>query len=60
MTPKEKAIELMQEYVNLHPYNDIIEVRKCALIAVNLILNSLKNIEDSKYWQKVYEEIKYL
>lgn len=60
MEPKEKAKELMREYVNLHPYSDTIEVRKCALIAVNLVLNSLKKNKDSKYWQEVYEEIIYL
>jgi hypothetical protein len=69
MTPKEKAIKLMQEYVKLHPYNDTIEVRKCALIAVDEIINVCLPsseyggvITDAtiEYWQEVKQEIEKL
>ena len=61
MTPKEKAKDLMKQYVfftatDLSDEN-FEEVRNCALIAVREILKEC--VEDKQsYWQEVKQEIK--
>lgn len=69
MSPKEKAEELVKKYFDevdkANPLEDIlISAKRCALIAVNEIKESLKsNIEYPKiillldYWNEVIEEI---
>jgi len=60
MTPKEKAIELVNKYwkIGEEEYQDTIlnweESKQCALIAVDEIL---KDTSNSDYWQKVKQEI---
>lgn len=59
MTPKEKAMELFQKYWK---YLDIKLVKKCALIAVDEILNNdypqFEFESDLEYWKEVRKEIK--
>jgi hypothetical protein len=58
--PQDKAMELILRYYELIPMNTISFAKKCALIAVDEILNVIHtNIED-KYWQEVKQEIKKL
>ena len=62
MTPKEKADEL---YVGFwHITNDSRIAKKCALIAVNEILNSqnafIQTYLQNRYWQEVKQEIERL
>jgi hypothetical protein len=64
MTPKEKAKELILKYsfVEIAYYTSMHEVKECALIAVDEILNS--NIiywtDDDNYWKEVKQEIEKL
>ena len=76
MTPKEKAKELLDKYdfVYIQNYTSMFEVKQCAIIAVDEILNSSpslpilgdggtygEDIELSKlYWQEVKQEIEKL
>ena len=69
MTPKEKAKELISKYsfVEIANYTSIFEVKQCALIAVDEILDELDEIlnitgssfifEVIDYWQEVKKEI---
>jgi len=74
MTPKEKAIELVDRYYSLFSLElentiDITEAQKCALIALDEILNNSVNYiaydgvvdnelwVDDEYWQEVKQEI---
>lgn len=67
MTPKEKATELIDNYFVLAngdlPFQ---QVKQCALIAVDEILNTLdQNLDSSQfkvmnYWNDVKEEIETL
>ena len=63
MTPKEKAEDLVLRYSKINArHKDSI---KCALIAVDEIINDNPNIYDSdrlnyKYWNKVKQEIEKL
>jgi hypothetical protein len=65
MTPKEKAKELVHQYVINMPIPFHIEDAKiCALIAVEEILNTLYSIpfgnaldNELEYWQEVKQEI---
>ena len=68
MTPKEKAIELFDKYDSFlyKEYNNL-EAKKCALIAVDDILNCIEhmNIEfnlnlSSSDWKEVKQEIEKL
>ena len=63
MTPKEKARELVDKYHKIHAINNY-EVKQCALIAVDEILNTIEQIfetfEERKYWQEVKQEINNL
>ena len=70
MTPKEKAKELFFKYRNLenkHSYINNYNAKKCALIAVDEILNDdwyIATAEDlrarDKYWNKAKQEIEKL
>ena len=69
MTPKDKALELVQKYfkANHQPYG-FKDAKQCALIAVDEIINTgpLKMIDwgeiisDKPYWQEVKQEIEKL
>ena len=65
MTPKEKALELVQKYfkANHQPYG-FKDAKQCALIAVDEILDMVKHtpIEfiETDYWQEVKQEIENL
>ena len=66
MTPKEKAQELVAKMTR--PINDDYYVdfnyysKECALIAVEEILNSGKDVDEfcDSYWQEVKKEIEAL
>jgi hypothetical protein len=71
MTPKQKAKELMLKYVIYVRYYDDyehiddrtkIKAKQCALIAVEEILNSGKDVDEfcDSYWQEVKKEIELL
>ncbi len=66
MTPKEKAIELMLKYYKLIQMCTKSFAKKCALIAVDEIIDShyklLSGVNTSiyKYWQEVKQEIEKL
>ena len=66
MTEKEKALELINKYYNLFntDTNDIKvffkDCKRCALIAVDEILNSNNIIFNEDYWQEVKQEIEKL
>jgi acid phosphatase class B len=60
MTPKEKAKELVDKFINSNNMIFLIEgAKECALIAVDeiLLINKLQDIESQKYWQEVKQEI---
>lgn len=61
MTPKEKAEELMDKF-NLPTGLMSIEIKQCALIAVNEIITNRERIKgiDKLYWQQVKQEIEKL
>jgi hypothetical protein len=60
MTPKEKANELVQQYVINMPLPFHIEDAKiCALIAVDEILEECLQLK-VEFWEKVKEEIENL
>lgn len=73
MTPKEKAKELIDKYqfVYIQNYTSMFEVKECALIAVDEIIEELKFLKDTEdcnedvfdgchYWQEVKNEIEKL
>jgi len=72
MTPKEKAIELVDRYYSLFSLEfentiDITEAQKCALIAVDEMLEEIKDSADKEivvpriiYWEKIKQEIEKL
>ena len=66
MTPKEKAKELVDKYefVYIQNYTSMFEVKECALIAVNEILDiayweymESMGEKEKEYWQQVKQEI---
>ena len=60
MTPREKAKELVEKYVQYTPVEFEYEYAKnCALIAVDEIL-SLVPLVDRDFWQEVKQEIEKL
>ena len=65
MTPKDKALELVQKYfkANHQPYG-FKDAKQCALIAVDEILDMVKHtpIEfiETDYWQEVKQDIEKL
>jgi len=70
MTPKEKAIELYQEFINYVPADIEYEhkyAKECALIAAEEIKKQLlENLDNDMstihaiYWEKVKQEIENL
>jgi hypothetical protein len=67
MTPKEKAIDLMDKYLDLDIHIYFEDAKQCALIAVDEIINnSLEymgcDLKDGEiiYWQEVKQEIEKL
>jgi hypothetical protein len=64
MTPKEKAEELILRFDNLdngeHTYHYVHNSKKCALIAVNQILEIIYSDYDWQYWYEVKQEIEKL
>ena len=62
MSPKEKAIELVEKYTNVRWDIDPDTAKQCALIAVEEVINSM-TVATSVYlpfWQDVKSEIKQL
>lgn len=64
MTPKEKAKELIEKYqfVKIANYTSMFEVKQCALIAVDEILEVISfNKYDDKYWEEeeYWNEVKH-
>ncbi len=65
MTPKEKAKELIDEYVDIMPPIEnqtgksiIKHAKQCAIIAVDAILSILnENCINDGYWDEVKEEL---
>ena len=57
MTPKEKAIEIYYKFTTYAPLHN--DNKKCALIAVNEILNLLP-LANRNYWEEVKQEIEKL
>lgn len=74
MTPKEKALELINKYYHLKKrplftfWKDISYAKKCSLIAVNEIMIAIPDASDDDspynhelvYWQQVKQEIQQL
>ena len=71
MTPKEKANELIEEYLSLNDnfnkpiVTDEQDAVKCAIIAVDEIIDELKrepyaNYERIVFWQSVKDELETL
>jgi hypothetical protein len=64
MTPKEKAIELVDRYYSLFSLElentiDITQAKECALIAVDEILGQFRwrPSDGLSYWEEVKQEI---
>jgi hypothetical protein len=62
MTPKEKAVEIFNKMCNEVDELLPLDVKECALVAVNEILFIGKDFEEfaDRYWFKVKEEIEKL
>jgi len=75
MTPKEKAIELVDKFYDTTPneawynpplasasmeYKAWVQAKQCALIAVDEILGFLSYQSHIRYWQEVKKEIEKL
>ena len=59
MTPKEKAQELVNKYLQVYD-GRVIQAKQCALIAVDEILSAIGfNIND-EYWFEVKQELEKL
>ena len=62
MTPKEKAKELVNKYLDNIPFanNSIERAKQCALIAVDEILFEASDEDDISWFKKVKQEIELL
>jgi hypothetical protein len=71
MTPKEKAIDLIDRYYSLFSLElentiDITEAQECALIVVDEIMKAVGwekmelGVDRDNYWEEVKQEIKKL
>jgi hypothetical protein len=67
MSPKEKAKELKDKYMNVKWQIYIDDAKQCALIAVDEVIQQLTPIEKApnnkfafQYWQEVKQEIEKL
>ncbi|WP_395652653.1 hypothetical protein [Brevundimonas sp.] len=57
MTPRDKAIELVNKYLQIYD-GRVIEAKQCALIAVDEIINkAICKYSEAVYWQEVKQEI---
>jgi hypothetical protein len=60
MTPKEKAEELVDKFIQYVPAEEEFEwdyAKQCALIAVDELIFNAHNNYMEKYWQEVKQEI---
>jgi hypothetical protein len=65
MTPKEKAIELIDKYLEIDASINFEDAKLCAIIAVNEILKLVSDdldlyYKDCIYWEQVKAEIQAL
>jgi len=66
MTPKEKAIELVNKFNDymVPNYTGTFEAKQCALIAVDEVLNFINtdvfSYTNEEYWEEVKQEIEKL
>jgi hypothetical protein len=64
MTPKEKAVEIFNKMCNEVDELLPLDVKECALIAVDEILDAIIGTYDfdiiNEYWEEVKQEIKKL
>jgi hypothetical protein len=66
MTPKEKAEEIMYKFIHSESqdgYNDVRDIHaaiRCALIAVEQILEIIFSDYDWQYWNEVKQELEKL
>ncbi len=66
MTPKEKAKELIDKFIHSESqdgYNDVRDIHaaiRCALIAVEQILEIIFSDYDWQYWNEVKQELEKL
>ncbi len=71
MTPKEKAKELRDKYMNVRWDIGLDDAKQCALIAVNEIIEELEHLKHTEdcnedifdsyqYWEEVKQEIELL
>lgn len=61
MTPIEKANELFYKFYELYPYQDLYFIaKKAALVAVEEILKSHIQNEQSEWWKAVKQHIETL
>jgi hypothetical protein len=63
MTPKEKAIDLIDRYYSLFSLEldntiDITEAQECALIVVDEILEFIEDERQGFNWKTYYQEVK--
>jgi len=70
MTPKEKAIELIDKYINLYPSYIVMfqgdfdkakkDIKQCALIAVNEILLEYQSMSDLESKIIINDEVRFV
>ena len=62
MTPQEKAIDLYNKFNYESKHFLMLDAKKCAIIAVNEVLNAGKNVDEfaDSYWIEVKKEIEKL
>jgi hypothetical protein len=60
MTPKEKAKDLLDKYLDLDFHLYLENAKQCALIAVDEFINNCTDIDIWEYWQEVKQEIEKL
>jgi hypothetical protein len=56
MTPKEKAIELVEKFIKTN--GNSFFAKDCAIIAVDEIINTIKGYYDYPYTIKFWQEVK--
>ena len=61
MTPKEKAKELVDRYVEIiYPIINTTKVKQCALVAVDEIMSDYQSWVTNEFWLEVKQEIEKL
>ena len=62
MTPQEIAIDLYNKFNYESKHFLMLDAKKCAIIAVNEVLNAGKNVDEfaDSYWIEVKKEIEKL